>query len=93
MPSKNVVFVDTPGFDDQNLSDTEVLKRIADWWIQQGRPRVVGFRYDLETQLELVNLHIEEFVFYGRRQGNPIEIAGLLHSMKVNARAMRIRTF
>ncbi|KAF8157122.1 P-loop containing nucleoside triphosphate hydrolase protein [Crassisporium funariophilum] len=27
----NVVFVDTPGFDDTNKSDAEILKMIADW--------------------------------------------------------------
>lgn len=53
----------------------------------------MGFRYDLETQLDLLDLHIEDFRFFGRRQGNPVEIAGLLHAMKVNARAMRVRTF
>ncbi|KAK2038542.1 hypothetical protein LZ31DRAFT_478610 [Colletotrichum somersetense] len=68
------------------------LKKIADGWNQKGRPRVVGFRYDLETQLELVHLHIDEFRFFGRRQSNPLEIAGLLHAMKVNARSLRIRT-
>ncbi|KAF6816030.1 hypothetical protein CMUS01_12338 [Colletotrichum musicola] len=69
------------------------LKKIADGWNQKGRPRVVGFRYDLETQLDLVHLHIDEFRFFGRRQGNPLEITGLLHAMKVNARSMRIRTY
>ncbi|KAK5988709.1 hypothetical protein PT974_10197 [Cladobotryum mycophilum] len=69
------------------------LKKVSDWWYQQGRPKVIGFRYDLETQLELVNLHLDDFSFHGRRQGNPAEIAGLLHAMKINARAMRIRTF
>ncbi|KAK1597783.1 uncharacterized protein LY79DRAFT_507228 [Colletotrichum navitas] len=68
------------------------LKKIADGWNQKGRPRVVGFRYDLETQLELIHLHIDEFRFFGRRQSNPLEIAGLLHAMKVNARSLRIRT-
>lgn len=53
----------------------------------------MGFRYDLETQLDLVHLHIDEFRFFGRRQGNPIEIAGLLHAMKINARSLRIRTY
>ncbi|UQC74290.1 uncharacterized protein CLUP02_00938 [Colletotrichum lupini] len=69
------------------------LKKIADGWTQKGRPRVVGFRYDLETQLDLVHLHIDEFQFFGRRQGNPMEIAGLLHAMKINARSLRIRTY
>lgn len=69
------------------------LKKISDQWNEQGRPRVVGFRFDIETQLELISLHINEFSFYGRRQSNPSEISGLLHSMKINARAMRVRTF
>jgi hypothetical protein len=29
--SREVVFVDTPGFDDTYKSDAEVLKMIADW--------------------------------------------------------------
>ncbi|POR32969.1 Uncharacterized protein TPAR_06834 [Tolypocladium paradoxum] len=69
------------------------LKKISDWWTGQGRPKVVGFRYDLETQLELVGLHVNDFNFYGRRQNNPVEIAGLLGAMKTNARQMRVRTF
>ncbi|KAG6018397.1 hypothetical protein E4U43_001769 [Claviceps pusilla] len=69
------------------------LKKISDSWIQRGRPRVISFRYDLETQLELVALHLNEFSFYGRRQSNPAEISGLLHAMKINARAIRVRTF
>ncbi|TEA10016.1 hypothetical protein C8034_v011004 [Colletotrichum sidae] len=69
------------------------LKKIADGWIQKGRPRVVGFRYDMETQLDLIHLHVDEFCFFGHGQGNPLELAGLLHAMKINARALRIRTF
>ncbi|GKU01098.1 hypothetical protein FLAG1_02028 [Fusarium langsethiae] len=68
------------------------LKKVADVWQSRGRPKVVGFRYDLETQLELVNLHIDDFRFYGRRQADPAEIGGLLHAMKVNARAIGVRT-
>ncbi|KGQ02715.1 hypothetical protein BBAD15_g12076 [Beauveria bassiana D1-5] len=69
------------------------FKKITDAWYQQGRPRVVGFRFDLETQVDLVALHVNEFTFCGRRQCNPVEISSLLHAVKVNARAMRIRTF
>ncbi|KAJ4324771.1 hypothetical protein N0V84_003753 [Fusarium piperis] len=69
------------------------LKKVADGWQSKGRPKIVGFRYDLETQLELINLHVDDFRFYGRRQADPVEISGLLHTMKVNARAMSIRTF
>lgn len=73
--------------------DADKLKRITDAWSQKGRPKVMGFRFDLETQVELIGLHIGEFRFYGRRQGNEGQISGLLHTMKVNARAMRIHTF
>ncbi|KAK2475323.1 hypothetical protein H9L39_12916 [Fusarium oxysporum f. sp. albedinis] len=68
------------------------LKKVADTWHNKGRPKVVGFRYDLETQLELINLHVDDFRFYGRRQADPVEISGLLRAMKVNARAMCVRT-
>jgi len=69
------------------------LKKVADAWLAKGRPRVIGFRYDIETQLELIAMHSDDFRFYGRRQGNPVEIEGLLSAMRTNARAMRVRTF
>ncbi|KAK0390080.1 hypothetical protein NLU13_3653 [Sarocladium strictum] len=69
------------------------LERVASQWHSLGRPRVIGFRYDLETQIDLLDLHANDFIFHGRRSGNPVEIEGLLHTMKVNARAMRVRTF
>lgn len=73
--------------------EADKYKRISDGWQQKGRPKVVGFRYDLETQLELVYLHSPDFRFYGRRAGVTVAVNGLLEMMKVNARAMRIRTF
>ena len=30
-PGYNVVFVDTPGFDDTKKSDSDILKMISDW--------------------------------------------------------------
>jgi len=73
--------------------DADKYKKIADGWQQKGRPKVVGFRYDLETQLELIILHSQDFKFYGRRAGVDAAIAGILDMMKVDSRAMRIRTF
>ncbi|EFW98692.1 hypothetical protein CMQ_4544 [Grosmannia clavigera kw1407] len=73
--------------------DADRYKKVADMWQHKGRPRVVGFRYDLETQLELVHLHVDEFRFYGDRAGVVVAVIGILEMMKVNARAMRIRTF
>ncbi|KAI1076513.1 hypothetical protein F5B20DRAFT_584174 [Whalleya microplaca] len=73
--------------------DVNKLWKIADAWAQKGRPKVVGFRYDLETQLDLIVVHIDSFRFYGARQTDQVAVRGLLHGMRVNARAMRVRTF
>ncbi|KAK5661392.1 hypothetical protein OQA88_11291 [Cercophora sp. LCS_1] len=72
--------------------ETSKLKKIADAWHAQGRPKVTGFRYDMETQIDLVKLHIDHFKFYGHVTMNN-RIVGILDMMKANARAMRVRTF
>ncbi|RDA86351.1 hypothetical protein CP532_4328 [Ophiocordyceps camponoti-leonardi (nom. inval.)] len=69
------------------------LKQISDFWASRGRSKVVGFRYDLETQLQLICLHAHDFDFHGRHQRNLAEIGSLLGIMKAHARQMRIRTF
>lgn len=73
--------------------DADKYKKIVDGWQQRGRPRVIGFRYDLETQLDLILLHSEDFRFYGKRAGLIAAVNGVLDMMRVDARAMRIRTF
>ncbi|KAI8624588.1 hypothetical protein F5Y19DRAFT_480467 [Xylariaceae sp. FL1651] len=73
--------------------EADKLKRVADAWAQQGRPKVIGFRYDLETQVDLIAAHINDFRFYGPLQAEgPAAVSGLLHAMKTNARYMRVRT-
>jgi hypothetical protein len=72
--------------------DADKLKRISDGWQQRGRPKVVGFRYDLETQLDLVRFHVPGFRFYSRRM-TEADIYGVIDMMRVNARVMRIRTY
>ncbi|KAI2634423.1 hypothetical protein GGS26DRAFT_49370 [Hypomontagnella submonticulosa] len=66
---------------------------ISDAWAQKGRPKVIGFRYDLETQLDMVAEHIGSFRFGGPHQQDTNMIKGLLYGMKMNARVMRVRTF
>lgn len=73
--------------------DADKYKKIVDSWQARGRPKVVGFRYDLETQLDLVMLHGDDFRFYGKRAGLFAAVNGVLDMMRVDARAMRIRTF
>ncbi|KAK8039423.1 hypothetical protein PG993_007834 [Apiospora rasikravindrae] len=50
--------------------DPAKLKKVSDGWAAKGRPRVVGFRYDLETQVELVRLHLYQFRFYHSHYGS-----------------------
>lgn len=73
--------------------DADKYKKIVDGWQQRGRPKVVGFRYDLETQLNLVLLHIGDFRFYGKRAGLIAAVNGVLDMMRVDSRVIRIRTF
>ncbi|KAL2276872.1 hypothetical protein FJTKL_00350 [Diaporthe vaccinii] len=73
--------------------EADKYKKIVDGWQQRGRPKVIGFRYDLETQLDLILLHSEDFRFYGKRAGLIAAVNGVLDMMRVDARAMRIRTF
>ncbi|KAK0740169.1 hypothetical protein B0T18DRAFT_393047 [Schizothecium vesticola] len=73
--------------------DAGHLKRVAEAWHAKGRPRVVGFRYDLETQLELVRLHVQEFKFYGHATATRAAVLGVLDMATTNARCLRVRTF
>ncbi|OTA65134.1 hypothetical protein K449DRAFT_420859 [Hypoxylon sp. EC38] len=70
-----------------------VLAKISDAWEQKGRPKVTGFRYDLETQIDMITAHVGVFRFYGPHQMDQEMIKGLLYGMKMNARVMRIRTY
>jgi len=72
--------------------DAAKLKRISDGWQQRGRPKVVGFRYDVETQLDLVRFHVPDFRFYSRHM-TEADIYGIIDMMRVNSRVMRIRTY
>ncbi|KAK3684208.1 hypothetical protein B0T22DRAFT_444158 [Podospora appendiculata] len=72
--------------------ETDKLRKVSESWQRKGRPKVVGFRYDLETQLELIGLHVNDFKFYGQ-VASPVAISGIIEMMKVDARALRIRTF
>ncbi|KAI1803828.1 hypothetical protein F4811DRAFT_553481 [Daldinia bambusicola] len=66
--------------------------KIADSWAQMGRPKVIGFRYDLETQIDMIYAHIGNFRFHGPHYADCHIVKGLLYGMKMNARTMRIRT-
>ncbi|KAI1213594.1 uncharacterized protein F4807DRAFT_193318 [Annulohypoxylon truncatum] len=70
-----------------------VHAKISDAWEQKGRPKVIGFRYDLETQIDMIAAHVGSFRFYGPHQADHDVVKGCLYGMKVNARSMRIHTY
>ncbi len=72
--------------------EADKLKRVAEDWQRKGRPKVVGFRYDAETQLELVRMHVSDFRFYSRA-ATTAAILGVLDTARANARSVRVRTF
>ncbi|KAK4148875.1 hypothetical protein C8A00DRAFT_47392 [Chaetomidium leptoderma] len=72
--------------------EADKLKKVAEDWQRKGRPKVVGFRYDMETQLDLVRAHAHDFKFYSRVAATTA-ILGILDTAKANARALRVRTF
>ncbi|KAG4219928.1 hypothetical protein PC116_g31593 [Phytophthora cactorum] len=57
-----------------------------------GRPKVIGFRYDLETQIDMLYAHIGSFRFHGPHYADCHIVKGLLYGMKMNARTMNVRT-
>jgi len=71
----------------------EAQKKINDGWLAQGRPPVVAFGWDLERQLELLELHVGAVRFSGRRALNPVELHGLLQAVRSNSRSLRLRTY
>ncbi|KAI1412432.1 hypothetical protein F5Y13DRAFT_200078 [Hypoxylon sp. FL1857] len=73
--------------------NAHVHAKISDAWEQKGRPKVTGFRYDLETQIDMIAAHVGTFRFYGPHQTDSDLIKGLLYGMKMNARVMRVRTY
>ena len=77
---------------DRNLRAAK-LNNVAGSWASRGRPNVVGFRYDLETQIDLLEMHLDEFMFYTWRTENSANIRGVLHSIRASAREMRARTY
>ncbi|KAH6848273.1 hypothetical protein B0I37DRAFT_160446 [Chaetomium sp. MPI-CAGE-AT-0009] len=72
--------------------EADRLRRVAEDWQRKGRPKVVGFRYDMETQLDLVRAHVHDFKFYSRPAATTA-ILGIIDTAKSNARVVRLRTF
>lgn len=71
------------------------LKKIDDVYVGHGRPRVLGFFYDFETQLSLVLIHAEhaEFQFFGPKRFDRAAILSCLRAALVDARQMQVHNY
>lgn len=69
------------------------IKEISTKWSAKGRPQVLGFRYDLGTQRDLVGLNISTLHFSGINAFSSVRLLGVLAGWKVLAREVGVRTF
>lgn len=71
----------------------ESVKQIVNTWAHKGRPQVIGFRYDLATQRDLVELNMETLGFNGVSGLDRVRLISILTTWKTLAREISIRTF
>lgn len=69
------------------------LKKVSDRWCHEHKSRVVGFRFDVETQIDLILLHADTFTFVKGSKNHSSDVKQVLRDMKRIAREMRVRTF
>lgn len=69
------------------------LAKVAQGWISKGRPQIIEFRYDQQTQRDLVLYNIKAFRFHGPDADDPIVLNSMMHAWKHLGKDMSIRTF
>ncbi|KAF8852095.1 hypothetical protein BDZ45DRAFT_126304 [Acephala macrosclerotiorum] len=77
----------------QGRLDVDSIKKTIDAWKAKGRPNVIEFMYDQATQRDLIAINQQNLQFYGRRADDIVRINTTLHTWKLVARYMAIRTF
>lgn len=71
----------------------ESLAKILQNWAAKGRPQVIEFMFDQNTQRDLVVANIKTFRFSGPQSNNILSINSMMHAWKGLARDMTVRTF
>lgn len=69
------------------------LAKVAQGWASKNRPQVIEFRYDQQTQRDLVLYNIKAFRFHGPDADDPIVLNSMMHAWKHLGKDMSIRTF
>lgn len=69
------------------------LAKVTQGWASKNRPQVLEFRYDQQTQRDLVLYNIKAFRFHGPDADDPIVLNSMMHAWKHLGKDMSIRTF
>lgn len=69
------------------------LAKVAQGWASKNRPQVIEFRYDQQTQRDLVLYNVKAFRFHGPDADDPIVLNSMMHAWKHLGKDMSIRTF
>lgn len=69
------------------------LAKVTQGWASKNRPQVIEFRYDQQTQRDLVLYNIKAFRFHGPDADDPIVLNSMMHAWKHLGKDMSIRTF
>jgi len=71
----------------------ESVKKVVDTWACKGRPLVVGFRYDIQTQRDLVQMNAATMHFVGVNTFTGAKLHSVLATWRVLAKEISVRTF
>jgi len=92
-----ILSMETNGFLIREFYDERIsidsVKRTVDLWKQKGRTQVVGFRYDLQTQRDLIMMNTGTMHFAGITSRNQAKLFSTLAAWRVLAKEVSIRTF
>lgn len=69
------------------------VKKVVDTWASKGRPLVVGFRYDIVTQRDLVQMNMATMHFAGVSAFTMAKLHSVLAIWRVLAKEISVRTF
>ena len=61
------------------------LAKVAQGWPSKNRPQVIEFRYDQQTQRDLVLYNVKAFRFHGPDADDPIVLNSMMHAWKHEA--------
>ncbi|KAI9723961.1 MAG: hypothetical protein M1812_000679 [Candelaria pacifica] len=75
------------------LMSIESITKIVDHWKNRGRPQVIEFQFDQQTQRDLVLYNIKAFRFCGPQADDALAINSMMHSWRSVAKEMSVRTF